>query len=348
MPISSSTDADGRLITGEVKRLGNPFLEFNNEDFAKVKNKSLDEIIDDDVKQVRVLISSMLSSRMISGLNSNEDETVSVYSAIFESVHKKKITDAEIMKKYGIDSGQIQQGIPEYVNPEAISTNSGMSLESYIKKVGKQMLLLQQEIKNIEIYLQKKNERRMNVLKDKGIPERYSDCSFDTYKPETEENAGNLKKIREYSGMKDNDRVLLMLGPAGVGKTHLACAVLREHDGQYRKSADLEKEFEESRDFKSREKYSDLMKKYTGSPMLIIDGAGCSDKPDAEFRLLGLILNGRYDRKLPTVIVSSLEKIKLVGNLSRQTVDRLIETIIVLEFNGKSFRESKRAAAIPS
>lgn len=343
MPSSISTDAGFRQETDGIKRLGNLSSEFSNEDYTEVNDKSLEEIIDIEVDKVKSLVPEMLKNKMISTLNGSQDETVYVYSAIFESIHKRKITDPETMQKYRIGSIQILYGIPVYVSDEKFQQEYRSTISS-----DRQEALLQCEIKNIEIYLQKQNEKRLNGLKDKGIPERYSDCSFDTYKPDTEENAGNLKKIREYSGMQDNDRVLLMSGPAGVGKTHLACAVLREHDGLYCKSADLEKEFEESRDFKKREKYSDLMKKYTGSPMLIIDGAGCSDKPDAEFRLLGLILNSRYDRKLPTVIVSSLETMELVKNLSRQTVDRLIETSIVLEFNGKSFRESKRAATISS
>ncbi len=62
------------------------------------------------------------------------------------------------------------------------------------------------------------------------IPRRYSECSLSNYQPASN-NGSQLRAfnyayrlVREYPSV---DRELLLIGPCGVGKTHLAAAILR-------------------------------------------------------------------------------------------------------------------------
>jgi DNA replication protein DnaC len=62
------------------------------------------------------------------------------------------------------------------------------------------------------------------------IPRRYEGCTLRSYKP-TQGNASQLlafnlafRLVREYPAV---DRGILLAGPCGVGKTHLAAAILR-------------------------------------------------------------------------------------------------------------------------
>jgi DNA replication protein DnaC len=60
------------------------------------------------------------------------------------------------------------------------------------------------------------------------IPRRYSECSFATFKsaPGTSQDTAKLaaqRLVEEFPA----DRGLLFMGPAGVGKTHLAVAIIR-------------------------------------------------------------------------------------------------------------------------
>jgi DNA replication protein DnaC len=68
------------------------------------------------------------------------------------------------------------------------------------------------------------------LLEAARIPRRYSECSLSNYQPASN-NSSQLRAfnyayrlVREYPSV---DRGLLLMGPCGVGKTHLAAAMLR-------------------------------------------------------------------------------------------------------------------------
>jgi DNA replication protein DnaC len=68
------------------------------------------------------------------------------------------------------------------------------------------------------------------LLEAARIPRRYSECSLSTYHSASNNGsqlrAFNLayRLVREYPVI---DRGLLLMGPCGVGKTHLAAAIIR-------------------------------------------------------------------------------------------------------------------------
>src|SRR6266516_4577667 len=84
-------------------------------------------------------------------------------------------------------------------------------------------------------------ERAERVMERARIPKRYEHCDFESYvtdladgKVWTTQHAQSLKQaklvaqgfIRDYPGA--SEKGLLLMGPSGVGKTHLAVAALKE------------------------------------------------------------------------------------------------------------------------
>src|SRR5262245_21744811 len=77
-------------------------------------------------------------------------------------------------------------------------------------------------------------DRRHQILVAAQIPKRYESCTFDSYKPKhAPDEAGISQRIalRDSKHLVDEypniDIGLLFLGPCGVGKTHLATAIIR-------------------------------------------------------------------------------------------------------------------------
>ena len=80
-------------------------------------------------------------------------------------------------------------------------------------------------------------DRAARVMDRAHIPKRYEHCDFESYSTEvgaTPEQIESLKKakfltqafVRDYPGAAEKG--LLLMGPSGVGKTHLAMAALKD------------------------------------------------------------------------------------------------------------------------
>src|SRR5215470_15471743 len=79
--------------------------------------------------------------------------------------------------------------------------------------------------------------RASRVMERAHIPKRYEHCYFESYSTDVSENpqhASSLKAaklfaekfVAEYPG--SGEKGLMLMGPSGVGKTHLAVACLKE------------------------------------------------------------------------------------------------------------------------
>lgn len=180
------------------------------------------------------------------------------------------------------------------------------------------------------------------VVESSGVPRRYWHADFDTYVPKGEKDSKNLETIKNFAKLEKNDKVLILLGAKGLGKTHLGSAIIRNCGGKFISIEELIFKYESAQDFHAKVNREELMESYSSTKMLVIDEIGRSMQQEKENALLNYILRRRYENMLPTVLISNLSKADILKKLGEAVLDRLRETCISLEFEGESYRTSIR------
>lgn len=179
-------------------------------------------------------------------------------------------------------------------------------------------------------------------VESSGVPRRYWHVDFDTYIPRNEKDSKNLESIKNFANLEKNDKVLILLGPKGLGKTHLGSAIIRNCGGKFISIEKLIFKYESAQNFYAKTNRDELMESYSSTKMLVIDEIGRSIQQEKENALLSYILRRRYENMLPTVLISNLSKADLLKKFGEAVLDRLRETCISLEFEGESYRTSIR------
>ena len=165
-------------------------------------------------------------------------------------------------------------------------------------------------------------ERAGLVMERARIPKRYEHCDFESYatdladgKTWTGEHEQSLKQakllmqgfVREYPA---TEKGLLLMGPSGVGKTHLAVAGLKElirrgHGGLFCDYRELLKEIQASYNPASESTEMGVLEPVRTAEILVLDDLGAS-KPSAwVLDIIGLVLNTRYNERRMTILTTN-------------------------------------------
>lgn len=169
------------------------------------------------------------------------------------------------------------------------------------------------------------------------IPPRYQHKTVKAYQVDVT----NVQQIRNVEAVKDyayeftrgkhSGRNLAMLGNAGTGKTHLACAignhVIRNCGGQARFSsvAEINRLVREAKSFNSTVSESEVIEALAAYDLLIIDEVGVQSGTEAESRALFDVFNERYQNLKPTILISNLNAEDFVAAVGNRIADRIKE-----------------------
>ena len=178
-----------------------------------------------------------------------------------------------------------------------------------------------------------------------GVPERYFTESLDTYKINNEMQATAAKAATNFlHAVKCGEfKSLVMIGNAGTGKTHLACAIIREAGGKYRTAPDIVEEMRRTKSFSANETEGDIIDYYGRVKLLVIDEIGRGISATDEKYMIYQLVNARYNTRKPTVLISNLGKSDFLQYIGVAAADRLVESAEVWELNGESYRRELRA-----
>lgn len=175
------------------------------------------------------------------------------------------------------------------------------------------------------------NER----LLDAGIPERFTACTLDNWSADTPAKAQALAACGGFvEAFEENfavGRSAMLLGTVGTGKTHLGTgmlqAVIRQHAlaglrGLYATAGSIIRDVKATFGNRGRTEadvYTDLIR----PDLLVIDEVGVQHGTDFERQVLFEVINGRYEKVKPTIVVSNLGVTELRQCLGDRAVDRL-------------------------
>lgn len=191
------------------------------------------------------------------------------------------------------------------------------------------------------------NER----LLDAGIPDRFMGCTLTNWSADAPAQVQALAACGGFvEAFVENfavGRSAMLLGTVGTGKTHLGAAmlqaVIREHAhdglrGLYATAGSIIRDVKATFGNRGRTEadvYADLIR----PDLLVIDEVGVQHGTDFERQVLFEVINGRYEKIKPTIVVSNLGVTELRQCLGDRAVDRLRDKSgIVVVFRWASAR----------
>lgn len=215
-----------------------------------------------------------------------------------------------------------------------------------------------------------------HLLSTAGIPPRYQGCSLATFQDCGNEQLVRAKTLcqRYVDHFVEEDGTfcesgLILIGPPGVGKTHLAVAVLKDLmrrftlRGLFVDFTSLIHQIQSTFDPTSRDSQHGILEPVMDAELLVLDELGAR-KPTAWVTdILYLVMNGRYTRRLPTLFTTNfslstaagddvrLDKMpsgpsreSLASRIPALLVSRLYEMAQAIEIESGDFRRDIKMA----
>jgi DNA replication protein DnaC len=200
------------------------------------------------------------------------------------------------------------------------------------------------------------------------IPPRYEHCTLENFTPGSPSLGAALEKAVAFCAGyphlgADEGLGLLFCGDNGVGKTHLAVAVLRElvtakgARGQFWDFHELIREIKSSYDPETKTTELQVLHPVVEKDVLVLDDLGAWKMTDWMNDTLFYILNSRYMAKRPTVITTNYQDVTreaalaadrlrrrefLVERIGQRLRSRLMEMCLVVRMQGTDHREASQ------
>ena len=148
-----------------------------------------------------------------------------------------------------------------------------------------------------------------------GIPKRYEHCSLTTFREKLPALKVARERVQEFVDLWPNTgegRGLLLMGPCGSGKTHLAVAALTEiilsgKAGRllFSNFQDLIQEIQASFDSDQVPSKSEILRPLLEADLLVLDELG-SQKPTTFVQdILYYVINTRYNEERATIFTTN-------------------------------------------
>jgi DNA replication protein DnaC len=188
------------------------------------------------------------------------------------------------------------------------------------------------------------------------IPERYRACNFENFNELHASLAHAKNRALEFvDAYPAVEAGLLLLGPSGRGKTHLACATLSElvrkkgAAGLYIDFSDLLMQIQTSFRPDADASKESILHPYADVELLVLDELGASKPHPWVLDVLYSLLNTRYNRRRITIVTSNFEdepdreageRDRLEDRVGARIRSRLSEMCLHVAMRGDDYRRT--------
>ena len=140
------------------------------------------------------------------------------------------------------------------------------------------------------------------LLKDARVPSRYARCELATFEHDMDTQREAFRRATRFvEAFPAVDRGLLLYGPHGVGKTHLAAGILKEvirtkgARGFFFETRELLRLVRETFNRGNEETEMDVLAPVLNADLLVLDDLGAEKTSEWVQETLGLVVNTRYN-----------------------------------------------------
>ncbi len=197
-----------------------------------------------------------------------------------------------------------------------------------------------QELAELAVARQNRTDDAVEALMGRSaIPKKYRDKSFDGFVFSADEAIASAQRrvVRyceryadTYPDRVKEGRCLVLLGPPGTGKTHMANAIAKRVIEKHGMSALYTTASEMVRTFKDNfttheHTESHLIRLFSRPKLLILDEIGIGWGSATELNYLFEVINARNLDGLPTILAGNLAKVDVRKELGDRVADRLNE-----------------------
>ena len=180
-----------------------------------------------------------------------------------------------------------------------------------------------------------------------GVPNRFLNASLENYYPQNVNQRMELEQCSQYCEQPFGSNGLMLIGPVGTGKTHLAIAIARKLMKKqigyyYVNMPKLLAQIRSAMGSNSGES-QDFLKELISVNLLIIDDIGAERITDWVREQFYLLINGRYEAALPTIVTTNESMEELEERIGHRVISRLIEMCRGIVLDGPDYRWTKLA-----
>jgi len=198
-----------------------------------------------------------------------------------------------------------------------------------------------------ELEVTKRYQNRVQRhIKESKLPPGKTLATFD-FKAALSINAAQIKALAENSGWVKKAENIIIFGPSGVGKTHIAAAIASHLITQgvrtfFMSTTTLVQQLQLAR---SAYKLSEAINKLSRFPLLILDDIGYAKKDEAETNVLFELIAERYETG--SIIITANQPFSEWNNIfpdnmmAVAAIDRLVHHSTIINIKEESYRKNQ-------
>ena len=202
-------------------------------------------------------------------------------------------------------------------------------------------------------YKVRMEQRRIaKLIGESGMGARFQMRTFATFREDAATETAKRLAQTFCADIKTNPRAtgLMLIGPYGCGKTHLAAAILHRcaedgTPGMFVVAPDLLAQIRSS--YRTGDGRADeIVDAAKNTPLLVLDDLGAEKASPWVQEQLYMLINHCYEHMLPTVITTNNDGAELEAELGRRTLSRLAEMTVPIKIKAGDYRMKLAGQAV--